>query len=162
MREFSISIGNQSVTGTLIFINPAAAPSVNLEFLRYWVGQTANANSAQQRIQLMSQATGFPSGVTSTTPTKLKPSDPNASVIAGTTGQVTAGFAGLLPSSQGGGAETTLWDDGFNVLNGWLHVPTPPETRVMPAGYAQGLALYFPAQPATPTGWAFGLVYREV
>jgi hypothetical protein len=47
-------------------------------------------------------------------------------------------------------------------LNGWLHVPTPAETRVMPAGFAQGLGLFFPVAPATLTNWAFGLVFREI
>jgi hypothetical protein len=28
---------------TLIFVNPKAAPNFNLEFLRYWIGQSANA-----------------------------------------------------------------------------------------------------------------------
>ena len=162
MREFSISSGGLSVAGatTLIFVNPAAAPSVNLEFLRFWVGQSANATSAQQRIQLETQVTAFPT-LTAATPTKMKPSDPNASVITGGTAGA-AGTAGINASAEGGGAKTAVWDDTFNALNGWLHVPTPAETRVMPAGFAQGLGLFFPAAPATLTGWAAGLVFREV
>jgi len=162
MREFSISGGGQTVAGatTCVFVNPATAPSPNLEFLRYWVGQSANATSAQQRIQIESQASGFPT-LTSSTPTKLKPSDPNASVITGGTAGA-AGTSGINASAEGAGTKTALWDDAFNVLNGWLHVPTPAETRVMPAGYAQGLGLFFPVAPATLTNWAFGLVFREV
>jgi hypothetical protein len=162
MREFSISTGGVSVAGatTCIFVNPAAAVNPNLEFLRYWVGQSANATSAQQRIQLETQVTAFPT-LTGATPTKLKPSDPNASVItSGTAGA--AGTAGTNASAEGAGAKTAVWDDAFNVLNGWLHVPTPAETRVMPASSASGLGLYFPVAPATLTNWAFGLVFREV
>ena len=162
MREFSVSTGGVTVVGasTLIFINPAAAPNPNLEFLRFWVGQSANATSAQQRIQLESQVTAFPT-LTGATPVKMKPSDPNASVIvSGTAGA--AGTAGINASAEGAGAKTTLWDDAFNVLNGWLHVPTPPETRIMPAGYAQGLGLFFPVAPATLTNWAFGCVFRDI
>jgi len=162
MREFSISSGGVTVAGTttLIFVNPAAAPSVNLEFLRFWVGQTANATSAQQRIQLETQASVFPT-LTAATPTKLKPADPNASVITGGTAGA-AGTAGINASAEGAGTKTTVWEDAFNVLNGWLHVPTPAETRIMPAGFTQGLGLYFPVAPATLTGWAFGEVFREV
>ena len=162
MREFSISSAGNSVVGasTLIFVNPAAAPSVNLEFLRYWVGQSANATSAQQRIQLETQVTAFPT-LTAATPVKLKPSDPNASVIAGGTAGA-AGTAGINASAEGAGAKTVVWEDAFNVLNGWLHVPTPPETRVMPAGSASGLGLFFPVAPATLTNWAFGTVFREI
>ncbi len=161
-REFSISAGNTTVVGTatLIFVNPPAAPNMNIEFLRFWVGQAANATSAQQRIQLDTQVTSFPT-LTASTPTKLKPADPNVSVITGNTSGA-AGQAGVNASAEGGGAKTAVWDDAFNVLNGWLHVPTPAETRIMPAGFASGQGLYFPVSPATLTGWAFGLVYREV
>jgi|307.fasta_scaffold31720_3 hypothetical protein len=162
MREFSVSAGGQTVAGatTLVFVNPAAAVNPNLEFLRFWVGQSANATSAQQRIQLDTQASAFPT-LTSSTPTKLKVADPNASVITGGTAGA-AGTSGVNASAEGAGTKTPVWDDAFNVLNGWLHVPTPAETRVMPAGFAQGLGLFFPVAPATLTNWAFGLVFREI
>jgi hypothetical protein len=162
MREFSVSSGGNTVVGasTLIFVNPATAPNPNLEFLRYWVGQSANATSAQQRIQIETQASAFPT-LTAATPTKLKPSDPNASIITGGTAGA-AGTSGINASAEGAGTKTDVWDDAFNVLNGWLHVPTPAETRIMPASFVQGLGLFFPVAPATLTNWAFGLVYREV
>lgn len=162
MREFSISAGGVTVAGatTLINVNPGAAPNPNLEFLRFWIGQSANATSAQQRIQLATKASVFPT-LTSATPVKLKPSDPNASYITGATSGA-IGTAGINASAEGAGAQTIVWDDAFNVLNGWLHVPTPAETRVMPAGLGNSLQLYFPVAPATLTNWAFGEVYREV
>jgi len=162
MREFSISSGGITVAGasTLIFVNPPAAPNINLEFLRFWVGQSANATSAQQRIQLETQASAFPT-LTAATPTKLKFADPNASVITGGTAGA-AGTAGINASAEGAGTKTPIHDDAFNVLNGWLHVPTPPETRILPAGFTQGLGLFFPVGPATTTNWAFGTVFREV
>ena len=162
MREFSISAGNMTLVGatTMIYICPGAAPNPNLEFLRFWVGQAANATSAQQRVQLATKASVFPTLVT-TTPVKLKPADPNASyIVGGTAGAI--GTAGTNASAEGAGAQTTVWDDAFNVLNGWLHVPTPAETRVMPAGLGSGLELYFPVAPTTLTVWSAGLVYREV
>lgn len=162
MREFSISAGNISVAGatTMIYICPGAAPNPNLEFLRFWVGQTANATSAQQRVELATKASVFPT-LTAATPVKLKPSDPNASYITGATSGA-IGTAGTNATVEGAGAQTIVFDDAFNVLNGWLHVPTPAETRIMPAGFGNGLELYFPTAPATTTGWAFGLIYREI
>lgn len=162
VREFSISAGGITVAGatTLVFVNPAAAPNFNIEFLRFWIGQSANATSAQQRVELLNKASVFPT-VTSATPTKLKAADPNASIITGgTAGAI--GTAGTNASAEGAGTVTVRWDDAFNVLNGWLSVPTPPETTVYPAGLGNGLGLYFPVAPATLTNWAFGLVYREV
>lgn len=162
MREFTISIGAQTVVGstTLVNVNPSAAPSVNIEFLRYWVGQSANATSAQQRITLATQVTSFPTLV-AFTPVKLKPSDPNASVITGnTTGA--AGQCGVNASAENGGALTLAHEDAFNVLNGWLMVPTPAETRIMPAGSLSSQSLKFPIIPVTASGWVFGLTFREV
>lgn len=162
-REFSISQGGATVVGasTIIFANPPAAPNFNLEFLRYWVGQSANATSAQQRIALVTQVTSFPSGMTATTVTKLKPADPNASVLtADSTGA--AATAGTNAATEGGGTKTTVWSDAFNVLNGWLLVPTPAETRIMPASSTSGQGLFLPVAPSTLTNWSFGLVFREV
>ena len=162
MREFSISLGGATVLGatTLIFVNTAAAPGPNIEFLRYWVGQSANATSAQQRIELATKASAFPT-LTSSTPVKLKPSDPNASVITGATSGASS-TCGVNASAEGAGTQTVVFDDAFNVLNGWLHVPTPAETRVMPAGLTSALELYFPVTPGTTTNWVAGLIYREI
>ena len=161
-REFSISAGNITVAGatTLIFLNPPAAPNVNIEFMRYWVGQTANTTSNQQRIQLETQVTAFPT-LTAATPVKLKPADPNASVITGGTAGA-AGTAGINASAEGAGGKTSVWEDGFNVINGWLWVPTPRETRILPAGFASGQGLFLPAAPATLTSWTFGTTFAEV
>ena len=162
MREFSVSAGGITLANavvTLVFVNPIAAPNVNLEFLRYWVGQSANATSAQQRVQLVTQVTAFPT-VTSATPQKLKFADAISVITGGTAGA--AGTAGTNASAEGAGTKTVKWEDAFNVLNGWLHVPTPAETIIMPAGSASGLGLYFPAAAATLTNWSFGTVFREV
>jgi hypothetical protein len=99
--------------------------------------------------------------LTSATPVKLKPADPNASVITGGTAGA-AGTAGVNASAEGAGTKTTVLEDAFNVLNGWLHVPTPPESRIMPAGSTSGQGLFFPVAPSTLTNWAFGLIFREV
>src|SRR5258705_12874077 len=98
MREFSISFDATTVGGTttLIFVNPIASPNVNLEFLRFWVGQSANATSAQQRINLETQVTSFPT-LTASTPVKLKFADA-VSVITGNTSGA-AGQAGINASA---------------------------------------------------------------
>lgn len=161
MREYTISIGAQLVVGstTLVFVNPAAAPTANIEMLRYWVGQSANATSAQQRITLATQVTSFPT-VVAFTPVKKKAIDAVSTLVGNTSGA--AGTCGVNASAEGGGTLTLAHEDAFNVLNGWLMVPTPPETLVYPAGSLSGHSLKFPVIPVTTSGWVFGLTYREV
>ena len=159
-REYSISVGGITVANqavTLVFLNPGTTQSI--EILRCWVGQSANATSAQQRVQLVTQVTAFPT-LTSTTPGKLKIIDPVSVIAGGTAGA--AGTCGTNASAEGAGAKTVLINDAFNVLNGWLWVPTPLETIVMNASAASGFGLHLPVAPATLTNWAFGLTYKEL
>lgn len=160
MNEYAVTDAGVTIAGatTLVFVNPAAAPQVNLEFFRAWVGQSANATSAQQRVELETQVTAFPT-LTSTTPNRLKRAGPVSQIVGNTTGA--AGTSGTNASAEGAGAKTSVWEDAFNVLNGWLWVPTPPETIVMPASSTSGLGLFLPVAPATLTNWAFGLVFGE-
>ena len=161
-REFVVSAGGITVAGatTLVFINPAAAPNFNIEILRCWIAQSANATSAQQRVQLVTQVTAFPT-LTAATPAKLKRADPNVSIITGGTAGA-AGTAGTNASAEGAGSKTVIFDDAFNVLNGWLWVPTPRETIIVPASSTSGFGLYLPVAPGTLTNWAFGVVFAEV
>src|SRR5258706_2147863 len=167
-REFVVSISNSTVisTTTLALILPASAPNPSLDFLRFWVGQNANATSAQQRINIRTQISSSPT-CAAFTPKKLKQGEPNASVITGFVSNTLAG-AGINATVEGAGTTALIWEDAFNVLNGWLLVPTPPEVINMPANptvataTAAGIAMQFPSTPATLTGWAWGLVFREV
>jgi hypothetical protein len=168
MREFNLSQGGLTLTsggtGTLIGLNPHAAPANNLEFLRWWAGQAANATSAQQRVEIVTQVTQWVQvfNVTAQNPAVLKKQDTFSSIISGTAGVLLPGYEGLNSSTEGTGAKTQLLDDAFNVLNGWLNIPTPPETIIMPAGFAASINLQFPVAPASLTVWSIGTQFREV
>lgn len=149
------TLANQPVT--LAFINPGTTCSI--ELLRAWVSQAANATSAQQRVQISTQVTAFPTLV-SATPTKTTTLDQASAIAGGTAGA--AGTCGINASAEGAGSKTVLIPDSFNVLNGWLWVPTPAEVITLPAGSSSGGGLHFPAAPATLTGWSFGFTFREV
>ena len=97
MNEYSVGGAGLTVAGatTLAFINPAAAPAVNLEIMRCWIGQSANATSAQQRVQLETQASVFPT-LASATPAKLK----RASAVSVIAGGI-AGAAGTAGTTVG-------------------------------------------------------------
>lgn len=165
-REFVVSIGQSTVANqavTLISLIPASAPNPNIEFMRHWVGQSANATSAQQHVQIVTQLSSWPS-LAGFTPKKLKPAEPNASVIV-TWASNTQGTVGINATGESAGTKTIVWDDSFNVLNGWLLVPNPAETLILPAniaGTAAAYGLHFPSAPSTLTGWSWGCTYREV
>lgn len=161
-REFSVggdglTLANAAVT--LVFVNPPAAPNPLLRFLRAWASQQGSATSAQQRVQIETQVTAFPTLV-SATPRPLKNADPTASIITGnTTGA--AGTCGINASAEGAGGKTVKFGDNFNVLNGYLWVPTPDEVIEMQPGSSSGLGLFLPAAAASLTNWACGFNYGE-
>jgi hypothetical protein len=161
-KEYSVggdglTLANQAVT--LVFINPAAAVSPMLNVLRLWASQQGSATSAQQRIEAETQVTAFPTLV-SATPRHLRRSDTVASLIVGGTAGA-AGTCGINASAEGAGAKTVMFGDNFNVLNGYLWVPTPREVIELAAGDASGFGLFLPAAAATLTNWAVGLIYGE-
>jgi len=166
-REFTFGTGGLAPTAgpatTLAWINNTAAPNPHLEILRFWCSQSGNATSAQQRVQVETQSSGFPL-LAPCAPRSLKRQDGTASLIstvsAGAAGA--AGTAGVNASSETAGGKNPIFDDNFNNLNGWLYTPTPPEMIDLPAGYLQGLGLFFPTVPAILTNWAVGINYREV
>jgi hypothetical protein len=162
MRQFITSEGSATITGstTMVFLNPAAAPSVNIAMLRMWAGQSGSTTSAQQRIRLVSQVVGFPTGLTAALPAKVKRHDVAASVLLQTnTGA--AASSGTNSTGEGTGTQTPILDDAFNVLNGWLHVPTPAEVIVFPAGSTSGFGMKFPTTPSSLVNWSFGVTFEE-
>lgn len=156
----NVSVANAAVT--LMFLNPkAAATAASLEILRCWVSQSANATSAQQRINFATQVTAFPTLVaTATVVTPLGGANDAASTLSLTTTGAAATI-GSNASAENGGTKTIILADNFNVLNGWLWVGTPPETIIMPAAGTSGFGLHFPAAPTTLTNWSWGVTWKE-
>jgi hypothetical protein len=152
-----ITLANQAVT--LTFVNPAAAPNSDLSFRRFWINQSNNMASAQQRVQLNTQVTAFPTLV-SATPAKLYNSDVASVITGATTGA--AGTCGINASAEGAGAKTVIWPDAFNVVNGWLLVLTPDEYIKMWSGSANGLGMHLPLAATTLTNWVFGCSWLEL
>lgn len=158
---FNLSTGGATIIGatpTLLFLNPPAAPGQDLIFMRFWVGQSNNMASAQQRVQLNTQATAFPT-LTAATPAKMQSSG-GASVLTGGTAGA-AGTCGIIASAEGAGTRVAVLQDVFNVVNGWLLVLTPSENYEQSAGQATGIGLNLPVAPGTLTNWAFGCTWIE-
>lgn len=165
MREFIASVQNASLTlsgiGTIIAIRPAASPNVNIGFVRHAAGQSANATSAQFRIQLAQQVVSGSPALTGILPAKTKLADPNASTIASGTTEA-AGSGGSLATTESGGTSTPIWEEVMNSVNGFLHVNTPTEIEVFPAGFASISRLWFPVSPSVTANWTVYQVFQEI
>jgi hypothetical protein len=161
-KEYSVggdglTLANQAVT--LVFIHNAAAISPSLYVFRMWASQQGSSTSGQQRIQAETQVTAFPTLV-SATPRSLKRSDTVASLIVGGTSGA-AGTCGINASAEGGGTKTVMFGDNFNVLNGYLWVPTPREVIELAPGDTAGLGLFLPAAAASLANWGCGVNFSE-
>lgn len=160
-REYVVSAQNVTVTNgaslAQVFVNPGTTQS--LEFIRAWASQNGSTTSAMNTVALGTQVTAFPT-LTSATPAKTKFLDPISQITGGTAGA--AGTAGTNASVAGAGTKSYVYNDNFNVLNGWLWVPTPYETIMMNASAASGFGLYFPTAAVSLSGWSYGMTFREL
>ncbi len=156
---YTIIAANQTVVAapTLISVRPGTTCSI--EFLRFWCSQAANATSNQQRINVNTKVSAFDTLV-GVTPGKTSLLDGISAIVSGTA--EAAGTSGINASAQGGGTETVMYEDAFNVLNGWLWVPTPPETLTVNASSASAGHLKFQSTPVALTVWQWGCSFREV
>jgi len=150
----NLTLANQAVT--LAFINVGTTTS--LEFLRMWASQSSSNNTAQQRVQISTQVSAFPT-LTSQTPAKNWTLDPASQIVGGAAGA--AGTSGVNASAEGAGAKSIIYPDAFSIVNGWLWVPTPPETLTLNASATSGIGLHFPAAPGSLGNWNGGISFRE-
>lgn len=158
-RTYSVVASSVTVGATtLVFINPPASGIREIAIKKVEVGFSTNATSDQQRVQLVKQASVFPT-LTAATPQPLNVDDPASQIVGGTTGA--AGTAGVDASAEGGGTKTVLYESAFNHLNGWLWVPSDGEEITLAAGSSTGFGVYFPDSPGTTTGWSCTVVYEE-
>jgi hypothetical protein len=152
-----VNVTVASAAVTLAFLNQNTAATVLIK--RAWCSQNGVTSSAQQRVQLNTQVTSFPT-LTTITPTKSSTLDQASQIVGGTTGA--AGTCGINASAEGAGAKTVLVPDTFNVLTGWLWTPTPDEVIAMASTTAAGFGLHFPVAAGTTSGWSGGITYQEI
>lgn len=163
-RTYTVAGKNLTIIAgpvTLVFINPSA--SVGIRLLRAWVGQRGSPASQNLGIQLSTQVTAFPTLVGATPASHhIGPGTPPISaIVSGTAGA--AGTSGVNASAEGAGAKTVILPDSFNVLNGWLYVPTPVDEPIeLAAGVSSGLGLVLDGTALTLTGFSFGITFAEI
>ncbi len=156
-RTYTVSGDDQTIIGgaTLVFINPDT--DVGIDILRCWVGQDSSEAAEQQRINMVTQVTAFPTLVTATPQPHLL--GEVSKIVGGTAGA--AGTCGINASAEGAGAKTIVIPDAVSNLNGFLWVATPEERITLAAAAASGFGLRMATTPTVLTGWSFGVTFRE-
>jgi hypothetical protein len=141
-------ITNTGTHSTAITILQAVAHATRpLVLVRAWVEESGSATAAMARIQLMRQTTAGTMSALSPGPLPIRPNEP------------TAGFTAQHTATAEPTAGDILMDEAFNVVNGWLFLPTPDEQIVIPA--AGRLGMKFGAAPASQT-WVYGMTLVEI
>lgn len=133
-----------SAAGDLLYVKAATAEALVL--IRAWIGMAESEVSEQLAVKVY-RSTADATGGTAVTPKPLRGSSAIASTaIRNPTGGIVEG--------------DVVMDDGFNLLNGWLHIPVPDERVVIPAGGR--LVLRLDDAPAAATkiraGFIVGLI----
>lgn len=161
-RVYSVVANDITIAGasTLIYLRPSATQAI--EIIEARVGFTANATSAQVRVQLLTHAVAGSPASTAATPLPLDLGNTQTPSITGGTGNMAAGTAGVDVSTESSGARSVLVSDAFNVLNGWLWVPGPDGKIIIPANSGSAFCLYLPTAPGTLTNWQATVVFREL
>lgn len=146
---YVVGFQRQTVATAITILQVKAGSKSPLELIRAGLSQKGSTTSAQESIQILRKTVG--AAVTGATPALLNPNDPAAGAASSSTG------TGYVATSEGTDS-TILLEDGFNVLNGWMFLPTPEERIYVPAGGI--LAMKFPTAPASQS-WNAYMVFRE-
>jgi hypothetical protein len=140
-------ISDSQVVATAITCLQARAHATRpLVVVRIWVDSIVTA-AANAQIVIMRQTTAGTMTLLSPGPLPLRPNIPTAGFTAGRT-------ASAEPT-----ASDILVDEAFNIVNGYLWLPTPDEQWVIPAGGFLGIK--FGAAPASTT-FKYGMNLVEV
>jgi len=162
MSVYTVAMNNQTIVAdaTLVIIHTESTASARgsiIEIERCWVNQIGTETSDQLGVIVGTKASAFGT-YTSTTPAPAYIGSTAGGITGGTAGAEST--AGTDASAEGAGTVTSIWQEGFNNVVGFLWVPTPEERIIVPADTAFILKLV--GTPATLTGWCAGVCYREL
>lgn len=146
---YVVGFQRQTISTGITVIQIKAGPANALEVIRAGISQRGSTTSAQEGVQILRKTGG--ATVTGVTPTLLGTRDPAATAASSSTG------TGTIATAEGTDG-AVLVEDGFNVLNGWLFLPTPEERIYVPASGI--VAMKFPVAPASQS-WSAYMVFRE-
>lgn len=156
----NLTLGMGSVLAAIRTAADGVTAGGRLKLLRLEISQNATATPAQCRGEIFTRNTAGTLTMTLFTPRRMDPLTGPASAIQGSTAPAgTAARCGINSSADSGGTYTQEMPFNFNNLNGYLWIPTPETTIIVPPATVVGVR--FVAAPGTTTGWTFSLVFEE-
>lgn len=150
MGPYVVHINAVSVSTAITLVQIKAGTTRSVEITRAWLTQSNISTGSMQRVQINRKSSA--ATVTSFTPLLINPAAPAADAAGGTSA------TGTNASAEGTDTDI-LYPDAFNLLSGWLWVPTGDERIIVKPGGIIGLKL--PAAPAAATTFIGGLVFVE-
>jgi len=139
-QVYVVKNGGVIIATAITIVQIKAGASNPLELLRVVISQGLSESSTQEQVQILRKSVA--ATVTSATPLLLDPESQAAGAVGGT---AATGITGTAEGTDG----DILVDDGFNILNGWVWLPTPEERIKVDAGGI--IAFKFPIAPASAT-----------
>jgi hypothetical protein len=143
-----------TISTAITILQLKAGTNYPLEILRASLSQFGSTTSAGARFSLL-RKTGAATVTAASAGThlnKMNSANPTSDVSLGTTA---TGYTGTSEGTDG----DILVDEGFNVINGFVWLPTPEERIVVPvSGF---LAMKFLTAPASHT-WYASIYFREL
>jgi hypothetical protein len=134
-----------TISTAITVIQAVASSTKPLVAVRMWNTESASATAAQAGQEIVRKTAA--GTTTAVTPVPVRPSQGTASYTAG-------------HNATAEGTVTDVHDgEGYNVVNGWLWLPTPDEQLVTAASGITGQR--FAAAPASQT-WRYGMTVVEI
>jgi len=164
-RIYAASAENLTLGTGNVLIALRTATGVNaasiLGIKRVEIAQNGTTTSAQIRGAFSTRNTSGTLTTTSVTPANLSVVTGPSSGLSGNTSVIgAAARIGVNSSADSGGTYTDHLHFNFNNLNGFLWVPTPEETILVPPDVVWCVRLL--ATPGTTSGWTILLIYQEL
>lgn len=152
--EYILQNNGVTISTAITALQLKAGTNGPIEILRAWATQASNITSAQCSIGLIRKSlaatvTAASAGVTLN---KQSPIAPTADAALGTSA------TGVTATSEGTDGDY-LHVEGFNILNGFMYLPTPEERIIVPQGGI--IALKFLDAPSS-SKWYCGIHFREL
>jgi hypothetical protein len=146
---------NSATVSTAITVLQLKAGANNgFEIVRAQAGQRGSTTSVQEAIALVRKSAAA-TVTAAAAGTNLFFRDPNQAAASLTLSTSGTGFTATAEGTD----TDQVWEEGFNVLNGWLYLPVPEERIYVPPGGIIGLK--FLTAPASQT-WKFLMAIREL